>query len=125
MQYKRKLFTAGLSDNPSVSWDLSQRKKAYEEYMHKWSNAGRVMKSVYELPSEAFPDWYLIKRPGGNLLVLYCSFLSCRLTVLRVPSAINRKPIEWWEIPPLPFTIKGFGAYAPDNVLAVAGKCGR
>ena len=124
MQYRRKIFTAGLIDNPSVSCDLSQRIKTYEEYVHKWSDSARVVKSVHELPQETFPNWHKIKCPGSNLLVVSRGFTDSGLAVVRVPSVVDRKPIEWWEVPPLPFTIRSFGAHAPDNILAVAGERG-
>ena len=92
--------------------------------MHKWSDAARMVESVYELPSETFPGWDRIKRPGGNLLIVYRHLLNDGLAVVRVPSVVNRKPIEWWGVPPLPFRIGGLDAYTPDNVLAVAGECG-
>ena len=125
LQHKRKLFTAGLIDNPSVSCDLSQRKKAYEEYVHKWSDAARVVKTVYELPPGTFSDLNRIKHPGGNFLLICRDFPDNGLAVVRVPSVVNPKAIEWWEVPPLPFLIVGFDAYPPDNVLAVAGEYGR
>jgi len=113
-----------LIDNPSVSCDLAQRQKAYEEYEHKWSNAGGTVKIVYELPPELFPQPGAIGVLGGNLLV---SWGPDSVAIIRVPSAASQKPIEWWSIPPLPlrFPIKGVAAHPPDTVLAVAEERGR
>ena len=93
--------------------------------MHKWSDAGRVVKSVYKFPLEVFSDWHKIKHPGGNLLVVSRGLPDSRLAVVRVPSVVDRKPIEWWEVPPLPFVIQSYDTYPPDDVLAIAGKYGR
>ena len=90
--------------------------------MHKWSNAGSVVKSVYELPPELFPRRGAIEVLGRNLLV---SWGPDSLAFIRVPSAASRKPIEWWSIPPFPFAIKAVAAHLPDNVVAVAGERGR
>ena len=93
--------------------------------MHKWSDVARVVKSVYELPPEASPSWGHVKHFDGSLRVVSHGLMDGGLTVLRVPSVANRKLIEWWKIPPLPFFVEGFDAYTPDNVLAVAGERGK
>jgi len=83
--------------------------------VRKWSDAGRVVKSAYELPLE-LSQWDATMVLGKGLLVS-CGQYS--LAFARVPSTVGRKPIEWWTIPPFPFIIKGVVAHLPDNVLAV------
>ena len=119
LQCQRELFSAGLSDNPRVSCDFSQRRKACEDYAHKWSDAGRVVGSVHELPLEKFSESHAITILGGNLVASRGS-LDNSLTFVRVPSAMSRTPIEWWSIPPFSYRIKTFATYLPDNILAVA-----
>jgi len=77
------------------------------------------MKSIYELPPELFSelDDTRTRVLDRNLLV---SRGSHSLAFVRVPSAVDQKPIGWWSIPPFPFTIKGVAAHLSDIVLAVA-----
>ena len=118
LQLQCKIFTAGLIENPSVSCDFALRRGAYEEHAHKWSNAGRVVKRVQELPLGLFSKPHSITALGGGLLASHEPDTNC-LAFARIPSVVSRKPIEWWSIPPFPFTISGFAAHVPDNVLVV------
>ena len=119
LQHRRDLFAAGLIDNPSISCDLSRRRKAYEECVHKWSDTRKAVKSVYDLPQEIFSESHTITVLGGNLLASYI-WRGRRVNFIRVPTAVSQKPIEWWTLPPFPFGIEDFAAYAPDNVFVVA-----
>ena len=92
--------------------------------MHKWSNAGRAVKSVHKLPPEVFSHHFVAL--GGNLLAGRGSQNpASSLTFARVPSAATQKPIEWRSIPPFHFTINGIATHIPDNVLAVAEQWGQ
>jgi len=85
--------------------------------VHKWSNAGRAVKSVHELPSgfsQLFGEVL-----GRNLLALVSGSQDDGIIFLRVPSAASQKQIESWSIPPFPFTDMGFTIHLPDKILAV------
>ena len=80
------------------------------------------MKSIYELPPELFSRYDDIRALGRNLLV------SCGqydLAFIRAPSAVDRKLISWWNIPPFPFKIESVAVHLADIVLAVAGEMER
>ena len=119
LQYQRDLFSAGLTENPSNSCDFSQRRKLCKEHEHKWSSAGRVTKTIHELPEEIISEGCLIAILDRNLIASPGRW-DDSLGLLRVPPVTSRKPIEWWKIPPLPFNPKAFAAYPPDNILALA-----
>jgi hypothetical protein len=77
------------------------------------------VKSVYELPQEILSISDVITALGGNLLAFH-RWKGRILGFVRVPTAVSQKPIEWWTLPPFPFSIERFAAHAPDNVFAVA-----
>ena len=76
------------------------------------------MKKVHGLPRETFSEFHTITILDGNLLASR-GLRDKSLAFARVPSAVNRKPIEWWSIPPFPFRIESFATHLPDNILAI------
>ena len=56
---------------------------------------------------------------GGGLLASHI-WQDHTLNFVRVPRAVNQKPIEWWTLPPFPFEIGHFAAHAPENLFVVA-----
>lgn len=85
LQLRRKIFTAGLIENPSVSCDFALRRKAYEEHAHKWSNAGRVVKRVQELPLGLF------SKPHSLQLSEEASSPPMNQTLIALPSLASRR----------------------------------
>ena len=119
LQYKRNLFSAGFTDNPCNPCDFAQRRKAYEEYERKWSDAGSSVRAIHKLPEKISPKIHPTMALGRNLIALRGTPNVGSLTFLRLPPATSAKPIERWYIPPLPFELNVFAAYPPDNILAV------
>ena len=119
LQYKRDLFSAGLVENPCSPCDFAQRRKACEEHERKWSDAGRVEKAIHELPEGSSLGVYPTIL-GRNLIALRNTQNVGGLTFLRFPPVTSVSPIERWRIPPLPFELRHFAVYPPDNILAVA-----
>ena len=76
------------------------------------------MKSVQELPLGLFSEPHQITALGGGLFASHEPYSNC-LAFARVPSVVSRKLLKWWSVPPFPFTISGFAAHVPDNVLIV------
>lgn len=119
LQYRRDVFSAGLMENPCVLCDFAQCRKLCEEHERKWSNAGRVVDTIREVPEG------LIFREHSttiinDTLVAFLSRGANNLGFFRVPPVTSRKPIEGWKIPPFPFDIKAFAVYPPENILVVA-----
>ena len=77
------------------------------------------------MPPKVFSDWKHIRRPGRNLSVVTRGFPNGRLTVVRVPSVANQKPIERWETPPSPFFIQRYGVHTLNNSLWLGNAEGR
>ena len=123
LQYKRDLFSAGLVENPYGPCDFARRRKAYEEHERKWSDAGKLEKAIHELPEEPSHGLYITVL-GRNLIALHNTQNVGCLTFLRLPPVMSVKPIERWSIPPLPFEIRFFAVYLPDNILAVTEEKG-
>ena len=119
LQYKRELFSVGLIENPRKPCDFTQRRKLCKEHKRKWSNAGRVAKTIHELPEELSLEQHLTTTLGWGLIA-YCNTEDGSLSFLRPPPVMSQKPIEWWTIPPYPFSLKVFVAYPPDDILVVA-----
>ena len=117
LQYRRDLFSVGLIENPCIPCDFAQCRKLCEEHERKWTAAGRAIKAAHKLPEELIPRWaYTL----GRNLIAFRSIRGDCLGFLRVPPVASRRPIEWWDVPPLPFDVRAFAAYPPDNILAVA-----
>ncbi|KAF9649979.1 hypothetical protein BDM02DRAFT_1684899 [Thelephora ganbajun] len=91
LQYQRNLFSAGLSDNLCVSCDMPQQRKAYEAYVRKWSDAGRAVRNVYNLPRESFSQYYMD-------MIFGCSF-----------------PVDGWVPPFVSFVSRRPGAKSQSN----------
>lgn len=124
LQYKRNLFSASLVENPRDPCDFAQRRKAYEKYERKWSDAGEVVKAIHELPEK--PHFKLHPTVlGRNLVALTSSQDVNSISFLHLPPVTSAKPIEWWSILPLPFEIKFCSVYPPDNILAVTEETDR
>jgi len=119
LQYKRNLLSAGLVENPHSLCDFSQRRKLCEEYERKWSNAGRVVLAVHELPDDLSPQRHTISTHGGDIITSHSIGDGC-LRFLRLPPVTSQLPIKRWSIPPFPFNVKAFAVYPPDSILAVA-----
>lgn len=119
LQYKRDLFSAGLIENPRNLCDLVQRRKLCEDHERRWSNAGRVVKTVYEFPEGVDLHRYYITTLGWGIIP-YHNTADGSLSFLRPPPVTSQKPTEWWSIPPFPFSLEFFAAYPPDDLLVVA-----
>ena len=118
LQYKRELFSAGLIENPRNPCDFAQHRKLYEEHERKWSYPARVVKTIHELPKELLLQQHFISIPGWSLIA-YRNIEDGNLSFVHLPPAMSQRPIEWWRIPPLPFSVEVFAVYPPDNLLAV------
>ena len=126
LQYKRELFSAGLIENPCSPCDFAQRRKLFEEYKCKWSDAGRVVKTIHEFPEELSLGDYFRTSEGWNLIgYRSTSTGDGNLMFVRVPPVTSQRPIEWWSIPPLSFHARAYAVYPPDNLLAIAEHKGR
>ena len=99
--------------------NFSQRRKLCEEYERKWSNAGRVVLAVHELPDDLSPQRHTISTHGGDIITSHSIGDGC-LRFLRLPPVTSQLPIKRWSIPPFPFNVKAFAVYPPDSILAVA-----
>jgi len=119
LQCKRKLFSAGLVENPRNPSDFTQCRKLYEAHERKWSNAGRAVKTTHELPEELDAEQHFITTHGWNLIA-FCSMEDGPLSFLRLPSTTSQRPTEQWTIPSFSFSLKVFAVYPPDNLLVVA-----
>ena len=119
LQCKRDLFSAGLAENPRNPSDFTRCRKLYEEHRRKWSNAGRVVKTIYELPEELIAEEYFVTTPGWNLIA-FRRMEGGTLSFLHLPSTTSQRPTEQWTIPPFPFSVNVFAIYPPDNLLVVA-----
>ena len=119
LRHKRDLFSAGLVENPCGPRDFSERRRLYEQYVRKWSNAGKVVKVTHELPEELFIQRYYTTLHGGNIFASHKPYEN-NIHFFWIPPATSRKPLEWWSIPPFPFFIKAFAVYLTDGILAVA-----
>ena len=120
LQYKRELFSAGLIENPCNPCDFAQRRKLFEEYKCRWSDVGRVVKTIHELPEDLSRIHHSMETPGWNLIGYRSkSTGDGNISFVRIPPVTSQRPIERWN-PPLPFPVKGFAVYPPDNLLVVA-----
>jgi hypothetical protein len=98
---------------------LVERRRLFEEYVHKWSGAASVVKSVHKLPEGPFSGWsddVVLSKD----LVASQSIDEPKLAFLRIPPLTTRKAVEGWSVLPFPFEPYGFTAYTPENILAVA-----
>jgi hypothetical protein len=102
---------------------LVERRKLYEEYVHRWSGAANVVKSICKLPPNPFSGWKPTMVLSKNILASH-SKKDQGLAFLRIPPFATRKAVEGWSIPPFPFKTFDFTAYTPENVLAVAEQRG-
>jgi len=125
LQYRRELFTAGLTDNHDHSCNLVERRKLCEEYAKKWAGTARLVKRVHEIPVvRPTLVWGDIIALGGDLLVLYPYSKGC-FEFLHVPPVTSQRSIERWTIPELPFSVDLFAVYAPDSLLVVSERRGQ
>ena len=118
LQYKRELFSGGLIENSRNPCDFAQCWKLCKEHKYKWSNAGRVVKTIHGLPEELSLKRHFATTLGWGLIV-YRNKGDGRLSFLRPPPITSKRPIEWWSVPPFPFSLDVFVAYPPDDLLVV------
>ena len=116
LRYQRDLFSASLVENHCVPCDFAQRRKLCEEHKRKWSGEGRVVKTVHGSPGGLLPPTRIFCRD----LVASRSARDNGLHFFRILPGRSKESIEQWSIPPLPFNIRAFAAYSPNNVLVVA-----
>ena len=91
--------------------------------MNKWTGTAKVVRRTHKIPAE--PQMNHIMALGGDLLALHQLYKYDRPKFLRVPPGGSERPIEWWDIPRLPFEVSCFAAHAPDNLLAIAERRGQ
>lgn len=85
--------------------------------MHKWSDVGRMVKTIHELPPNAPSYQHYTMNPGRNLLV---APQAGGISFLHIPPAASQKPVDGWSIPSPPFKALDFAVYPPENIFAVA-----
>ena len=92
--------------------------------MDKWTGTAKIVKKAVRWV-HGVPDWNRITVLGGDLLTFYHSSQPGFAKFMHVPPAASQRPVEWWNIPQLPFEVLYFAVYAPDNLLAVVEQRGR
>lgn len=91
-----------------------------KEYVHRWSDAARIVRSSRNLPWD-YRSWhYYGVKPGRNLLANY-RHNSGDMLFHYVPPVASGKPFKQWTIP-MSFDNPRFTTYPPESVLVVAEK---
>jgi len=110
LQYRRELFSGGLIETSRNPCDFAQCRKLCEEHKYKWSNAGRVVKTIHGLPEKLSLKRHFTRTLGWSLIA-YRNKGDGSLSFLRPPPVTSKKPNRGLDV---------FVAYLPNDLLVVA-----
>ena len=106
LQYRRELFSAGLTDYTLHPRGLAERRMLCKEHVDKWTGTAKVVRRVYNVPVGPQVNHGIAL--GGDLLALHQSYKYDCPKFLRVPPAVSQRSVEGWSVPRLPFEVSGF-----------------
>ena len=108
-------------ENHRSTCDLAQRRQIHEERERTWSDEGRPVRTIYELPEGRSLERYFIATLGWGLLA-FRNVKDETLSFFRAPPAASHKQAERWMMHPFNHSLDFFAVYPPDNILVVAQK---